>query len=364
MNRMIKNGSASQNPDLALGLSIWVFWGACLLALVAAAPGHAAELLAELKGVGPQSASGPSRDPGYSSVIEVQGTAAGNDFGSAVLEYGAGEFPTEWGTIATLKGPISQGRLGLWETKSVPPGKYSVRLTVYSTAGVFQRAQRLIDLRDWRPDVVIRQALYRLDGGKLMVAVELANQGKQPAPAPIGLTVTGQLDGGAPVRLARWELGSSLPAGGQASKTGTVALPPTMNPGRYALAVILDEEGKIADGDRTNNRWVITPPVELGADLAMTQLKAEMAPDGRSVLIKDLVVNQGALPAAAATVLYYLSTDGTIQSTDTRVGQRPLPALPAGERSAATTPLPLPPGLQTGAYFLLGRVSLGSANND
>lgn len=355
---MSRSGSASPSPKRLIGAAL-------LLCTMGTATGHAAELVADLSRIAPASSEATAAAGPPSSRVVIEGRAAGGDFSSAVLDVGRGALPTEWQRIATLTAPVPQGLLAQWDTQRVPADRYTVRLTVYSKAGLLRQAQQVVDLGDWRPDLVVRQALHRLDGGKLTVAVELANQGKQPTPASIGITVMGQLDGSAaPVRLARWVLASSLPVGGQASKTGIVTFPPTVTPGRYALTVTLDEEEAIADGDRANNRAVIDPPIELGADVVITQLKAELAADGRSVQARDLVVNQGVLPATAATVRYYLSADGTIQPTDTLLGQRPLPALPAGERSAATTTLPLLQGVQAGTYYLLGRVISGTASND
>ncbi|MEW6324363.1 MAG: CARDB domain-containing protein, partial [Nitrospirota bacterium] len=291
--------------------------------------------------------------------IQIEGQAAGEAFGSAVLEAGRGELPSEWQRIATLASPVEQGILGQWETRALPADRYTIRVTVYSKAGLLRQARQVVDLRDWRPDLVVRQALRQLEGGKLTIAVELANQGKQPAAGPIGMSVMGQRGTSPPIRLARWELGGELPAGAQASKTGAVALPSTVSPGRYALSVVLDEEEKIADGDRANNRAIIEPPIDLGPDPVMTQLKAELDADGRSIRVTDLAVNQGLLPMPAlAPVRYYLSEDGVIQSTDPVIGQRSLPALAAGERSTATTELSLPAGLTAGSYYVLGRVGL------
>jgi hypothetical protein len=104
--------------------------------------------------------------------------------------------------------------------------------------------------------------------------------------------------------------------------------------------------------------------VELGADLAITQLKADMAADGRSATITDLIVNRGLLPAVApGSVRYYLSTDGVIQPEDLLFGERPLPALAAGQPSTTTTRWPLPTGMTAGTYYLLGRVAPPQAGN-
>lgn len=323
----------------------------------------AAEPAVELRPIAPESSA--SGQAVLSTRLVIEGSATGDDFGSAVVEYGQGEFPSTWTPIAALKQPVASGRLAVWETKELPADRYTVRLTFYSKAGVFSRAQQLVDLKQWRSDPAVRQVMSRLDGGTVTVAVDIANQGRQPAPGPVRITVglvsDSSPDSASLVRLARWELNGPLPAGGQASKTGAVTFPPTLPPGRYRVAVVVDDEGAIADADRANNRAVAGSAVDVGADLVVTQLKAELAADGSAVTVTDLIVNRGLLPtSAASTMIYYLSTDGVIQNGDPLLGRRPLPVLRAGEQSTAATRLPLPAGLQVGSYFVLGRVNPSS----
>ena len=368
---MTRNESGLPNPDRRApgaarlpGLPLSALL--CLLAGLSGAPAaRAAEPIVELRPIAPEPAPAGGQSAAAaapSTRLSIDGSTAGDDFGSAVIDYGRGEFPSQWEPIATLKLPVIAGRLALWETKGLPADRYTVRVTVYSKAGVFRRAQQLVDLRSFRPDLAVRQVMSRLDGATLTVAVDIANQGKQPAPGPVRITVGLQSDppeDTAPlVRLARWELNGPLPAGGQASKTGIVVLPSTIQPGRYRVAAVADDEGAVADADRTNNRAIADAVLDVGADLIITQLKAALTADGASVVVTDLVVNRGLLPTpAATTVAYYLSTDGVIQSSDALLGQRALPPLKAGQQSTATTRLPLPAGLPPANYFVLGRVN-------
>ncbi len=337
-----------------------------LIWLAGAPVAQAAEPIVGLRAIVPESsivaAAGASGQAVLSTRLVIEGSAAGDDFSSAVVEYGRGEFPSQWEPIATLKQPVANGRLAVWETKALPADRYTVRLTFYSKAGVFNRTQQLVDLRSWRSDLAIRQVMSRLDGGTLTVAVDIANQGQQPAPGPVklvvGLLSDPPTETSSLVRLAHWELTGPLPSGGQASKTGAVTFPPTLQPGRYRVAVVVDEEGSTADADRTNNRAVAGSPVDVGADLVITQLKAELTADGAAVTVTDLIVNKGLLPTTAATTMvYYFSTDGVIQSTDSLLGRRALPPMRAGESSTTATRLLLPAGLASGSYYVLGRVN-------
>jgi len=324
---------------------------------------RAAEPIVELRSIQPESTSPGATTPAAPSTrLVIDGTAAGDDFASAVIEYGRGEAPDRWVPIDTLKHPVSNGRLAVWETKALPADHYAVRVTVYTAAGLFRRTQQLVDLTFWRPDLVIRQVTSHLDGATLTVAVDIANQGRQPAPGPVTVTV-GVLrdpptDAVSLTPLARWAVNGSLPAGGQTSKSGAIVLPSTIQPGRYRVAVVVDDAGGAAETSRTGNRAVADTVLDVGADLVLTQLKAVMTPDGGAVAVTDVVVNRGLLSTSAqTTVVYYLSTDGVIQSSDVLLGQRSLPPLRAGQQSTSTTRLPLPAGLPPANYFVLGRVN-------
>jgi hypothetical protein len=336
----------------------------CLLAWWPGAPAAlASEPIVELRPIAPEPApSGGQAVAAPSTRLLIEGSAAGEDFGSTVIEYGRGEAPSQWAPIATLRRPVVNGRLAVWETKALPADRYTVRVTVYSKAGRFSRTQQLVDLTLWRSDLVVRQVVSRLEGATLTVTIDVDNLGRQPAPGPVKMTV-GLLndppsDTTPLVRLTRWELNGPLPAGGQTSKTGTIVLPSTIQPGRYRVAVVADEEGAVADADTSNNRALADSTIDVGADLIISRLKAALTADGGAVTITDLVANRGLLPTpASTTVAYYLSVDGVIQSSDPLLGHRTLPSLRAGGESEATTRLPLPAALPLGSYFVLGRVN-------
>ena len=327
------------------------------------AAAQAAEPVVELRPIAPESTpAGGQAASAPSTRLVIEGSAAGDGFGSAVIDYGQGEFPSQWAPIATLKLPVANGRLAVWETKELSADRYTVRVTVYTQSGEFRRAQQLIDLRSWRSDLAVRQVMSRLDGATLTLSVDIANQGKQPALGSvkivIGLVNDPATDSTSLIRLARWELGGPLLSGGQGGKTGAVAFPPTLPPGRYRVAAVVDEEGAVPDADRANNRAIAESTVTVGADLVITQLKADLAADGAGLTVTDSIINRGLLPTSSATTMvYYLSTDGVIQTSDPVLGRRALPPLRVGESSTATTRLPLPAGLPSGSYFVLGRVN-------
>jgi hypothetical protein len=67
--------------------------------------------------------------------LPVEGSAGGPGFQSYLLEAGAGDFPASW--IAVDRGvlPVAAGRLGSFTTALLPPGRYTLRLSVTGAAG-------------------------------------------------------------------------------------------------------------------------------------------------------------------------------------------------------------------------------------
>jgi hypothetical protein len=70
---------------------------------------------------------------GSSSVtgrVAVRGTAFSPNYVDATLEYGSGDSPTSWTTIDRIGNPVKNGTLANWNTSSLDPGAYTLRLTV------------------------------------------------------------------------------------------------------------------------------------------------------------------------------------------------------------------------------------------
>ncbi|HOW35736.1 MAG TPA: FlgD immunoglobulin-like domain containing protein, partial [Candidatus Omnitrophota bacterium] len=65
-----------------------------------------------------------------SNDIQIMGTAAGQDFSSYKVEYGIGQYPASWITIATGTIPVTNGLLAQWDTTGFDQPVYTIRLTV------------------------------------------------------------------------------------------------------------------------------------------------------------------------------------------------------------------------------------------
>ena len=76
----------------------------------------------------------PSSGAVVSGQVAVTGTAVDAHLESWTLEYGVGERPSTWVTIATGSTAVVSGLLGMWNTVGLPDGNYTLRLRVADLA--------------------------------------------------------------------------------------------------------------------------------------------------------------------------------------------------------------------------------------
>jgi len=66
----------------------------------------------------------------------IKGTASIDNFWFYKLEFGCGDWPTEWSVIGELHyEPVVRGILGYWNTGALPEGVYTLRLVVVDKTG-------------------------------------------------------------------------------------------------------------------------------------------------------------------------------------------------------------------------------------
>lgn len=99
-----------------------------------------------------------------SGLVEIRGTAVGEDFASYRLEFGAGLNPEEWSLLggdATV--PVTEGLLGAWDTSGLD-GLYTLRLMVVRAENRVEEALVQLTLDNTPPEVLI---LYPQAGQEL-----------------------------------------------------------------------------------------------------------------------------------------------------------------------------------------------------
>jgi lysophospholipase L1-like esterase len=71
----------------------------------------------------------PSSGATVTGRVVVRGSARGDDtFSGATLEFGAGNAPSTWTPIHSTTTPMSESLLGVWDTRGLAPGRYTLRL--------------------------------------------------------------------------------------------------------------------------------------------------------------------------------------------------------------------------------------------
>ncbi|GEM_PF-3380171 len=85
----------------------------------------------------------PDSGSEVSGIVSIEGTAAGPNFSQWVLDYGPGQEPATWTTIATGLAPVTRGVLADWDVTSITGALYTLRLRVTGAGGVQNAEYRM-----------------------------------------------------------------------------------------------------------------------------------------------------------------------------------------------------------------------------
>ncbi|NES21051.1 MAG: peptidase S8, partial [Symploca sp. SIO3E6] len=143
--------------------------------------------------------------------------------------------------------------------------------------------------------------------------------------------------------------------------------------GRYYLLWKADATGRVAEGNESNNigyrsiniTGASKPDLVVQSQYAPTSAKA-----GSTIRLRGYVKNQGSSTATSSYLKYYLSTDTSLSSSDTYLGQDYVRRLSSGRSSYESHYAKLSSRLQSGRYYLLwkadatGRVAEGNESNN
>jgi subtilisin family serine protease/subtilase family serine protease len=101
---------------------------------------------------------------------------------------------------------------------------------------------------------------------------------------------------------------------------------------------------------------------ELPPDLTVSSLTtpSTAAPD-TDITITDGTRNLGTGASTSSSTGFYLSTNSTLDASDTFLASRPVPALAAGATSALSTTLHIPANQAAGSYFVIAKADWDSA---
>jgi subtilase family serine protease len=139
------------------------------------------------------------------------------------------------------------------------------------------------------------------------------------------------------------------------SSTGEVAvtLPVDLEAGTYYLIAMTDAAGAIEEVNEGNNTRYKS--LTIGPDLTVPLLTVpSSAAAGATIIVSETTRNLGSAAGATAT-RYFLSTDTTLDASDTLLGSRPVPPLGVNESSAASVGLTIPGPTSPGTYYVIAQ---------
>jgi subtilase family serine protease len=146
----------------------------------------------------------------------------------------------------------------------------------------------------------------------------------------------------------------SLAAGASDAASTSLTLPSDIAPGSYFIIASADSDHAISEALETNN-WKSSGLVRIGPDMTVSVLTVPaLAGPGGSIVVSDTTTNAGGGAAGASVTQFYLSTNGTLEATDTLLGSRGVAALGAATSEPASTTLVLP-SLPAGQYYILAK---------
>jgi len=223
------------------------------------------------------------------------------------------------------------------------------------------------------PDLVVSAFSAPTTGGAgitLTVTDTVKNQGGATAAASLihfFLSANGTLDS-ADVLLG----GRAVPvlAPGASSSGSTAAtIPGGIPTGSHYLIAKADGENALSEYNEMNNTSART--ILIGPDLVVSAFSAPptAGPDA-TITVTDTAKNQGAGAAEASVTSFYFSANSILDASDTRLGNRPVPALAPGAVNTVSTVLTIPATAATGTHYIIaradgdGQVSETNENNN
>jgi hypothetical protein len=207
------------------------------------------------------------------------------------------------------------------------------------------------------PDLKVEEVDGAVEGGSLRVEGRVANAGTRAVgPATVALALVERRTGAATRTVGSVEIGGLLP-GAWTRFDATVVLPDAPA-GRYALTAEVNPDRRVAESDGSNNTARGEREYPLGPDLTIAALSAA---GSDAIVVSDAAANRGTHASGACGISFFLSRNGVLDATDVSLGYRVVPPLAAGAESRADTRLPLPRGLSTGRYYLLGKIDSSGA---
>ncbi|MBI4489401.1 MAG: SBBP repeat-containing protein, partial [Deltaproteobacteria bacterium] len=144
----------------------------------------------------------------------------------------------------------------------------------------------------------------------------------------------------------------------------SLTIPAGLAGGTYYIIAKADADNAVAEFNESNNTFVFATPIRVGVDLVVwldvPAASATIAP-GSTLTLTDTTRNESSSPAGASTTKFYLSTDTTLDASDTLLGSRAISALAAGAMDSGSTTITIPTGLAGGTYYIIAKADADNA---
>lgn len=208
------------------------------------------------------------------------------------------------------------------------------------------------------PDLVIDDLRASVGREGVRLAGRVRNRGTHAGSSvSVGAGWTAHVNG--PVNRARESVALERVAAGGAATFELLVTPGDLAAGQYDVVAEIDPDQRVPESDEENNHVRVDVGFRVGSDLIVADLSGRQ--EGDTVVVLDVVSNQGTRPAEACGISFFLSRNGVWDQGDVSLGYRVVPELAPGTESRAETRLPIPrQGLATARYFLIAKVD--SAN--
>jgi choice-of-anchor B domain-containing protein len=147
----------------------------------------------------------------------------------------------------------------------------------------------------------------------------------------------------------------TLSAGARDMVATTLAIPPDMPAGHYYLIAASDAHNSTTEDIENNN----TRPrfISLGPDLTVSALTAPAtAAAGASIDVADTVSNVGANTSGATQLRLFLSTNQSVDATDTELAAHGVQTIAAGQKRSRNLTVTIPSGTAPRVYYLVAYV--------
>jgi subtilase family serine protease len=193
-------------------------------------------------------------------------------------------------------------------------------------------------------------------GGTISITDTTTNQGGAPAASSrteFYLSTNSTLGAG-DVLLGGRNV-TALAAGTSNSATTMLTIPLDTPVGTYFVVAKADSTDLVSETNEANN----TKPdgIYIGSDLIISAFTLPATGGaGTPIVVTDTVKNQGGGAAPASVTRFYLSTNGSLDSSDTLLAAgRPVPSLDPGETSSGSTSVIVPAATPPGVYYIIAK---------